>query len=649
MMNSKKWIGGTLLIFLMLTFINVGKIVAQSSTNFKVKKNVLSEAGSPSNSSLFKVDDCLGQASPVGASASANFSLSGGFLAASIALPINPTLSVNPTTLNFTTLVGTNPPTRTFTISNASSGSFNWSISDDMAWLTANPTSGTTSTETDLVTVTVNSASMTAGTYTGTITVTAPGADGSPVTIAVTLTINQVPPNPNPPFIQPADASGAQGSDVTIDININSSGNGNAIDAFGFQFTYDNAKFSFVNANKGNLTQGWANFNAQENSPGVITVGGFNVDAIPQNSQGSIAQITLRVNQCTNGETSLVTIQNLTDDLAGFNIGSGTFTCTSCLLGDVNNDGNISPGDALCAFQIYLNGGTLPSGDCDNPCALYAADVNCTPNGITPGDALYIFQGYMNGDSAPLDCNSGSLKKNQPQSNRAVSLIQIPASRSDELKIVLKVSQIGDLRVFGANIGFPDDLMQLVSVKSSPITELWEAFGGKESIDGVITVGGFHTEAVERDGDASLAEFTFRLLNDVDSAELWLYGLTDDLGKAANLSEEFHVSLNMPNVQQIQSEAVPQKYSLSQNYPNPFNMATDIRYSIPEAAHVTLVIYNARGQRIKTLVSEQQNAGYYAVRWNGKDEQGNNLPSGVYVFQMKTEKFAAAQKLVLIK
>ncbi|MBN1155131.1 hypothetical protein JXB12_09470, partial [candidate division KSB1 bacterium] len=64
-----------------------------------------------------------------------------------------------------------------------------------------------------------------------------------------------------------------------------------------------------------------------------------------------------------------------------------------CALGDVNNDGSITPGDALCAFQTYLNGGTPPAGtECDNECALYAADVNCTPNGITPGDALYIFQ-----------------------------------------------------------------------------------------------------------------------------------------------------------------------------------------------------------------------------------------------------------------
>jgi flagellar hook assembly protein FlgD len=78
-------------------------------------------------------------------------------------------------------------------------------------------------------------------------------------------------------------------------------------------------------------------------------------------------------------------------------------------------------------------------------------------------------------------------------------------------------------------------------------------------------------------------------------------------------------------------------------------METEIRYSIPEAAHVTLTIFNARGQKVRTLVSDRQNSGYYVTRWDGKDESGNDLPSGIYMCRMKTEKFVAAQKLVLIK
>jgi hypothetical protein len=75
-----------------------------------------------------------------------------------------------------------------------------------------------------------------------------------------------------------------------------------------------------------------------------------------------------------------------------------------CNLGDVNDDGLITPGDALCAFQVYLSGGTPPP-DCDNPCALEAADVSCTLNGVTPGDALYIFRAYLDGKTPPLECN----------------------------------------------------------------------------------------------------------------------------------------------------------------------------------------------------------------------------------------------------
>ncbi|HDQ00515.1 MAG TPA: T9SS type A sorting domain-containing protein [bacterium] len=94
---------------------------------------------------------------------------------------------------------------------------------------------------------------------------------------------------------------------------------------------------------------------------------------------------------------------------------------------------------------------------------------------------------------------------------------------------------------------------------------------------------------------------------------------------------------------------IPETFGLSQNYPNPFNPDTEIRYQLPAACHVSLKIYNLMGQQIKTLVNRKQPAGYYAVRWDGKDSNGQNLTSGVYLYRIQAGSFAAGKKLVLIR
>ncbi|MCK4384626.1 MAG: S8 family serine peptidase [candidate division Zixibacteria bacterium] len=95
--------------------------------------------------------------------------------------------------------------------------------------------------------------------------------------------------------------------------------------------------------------------------------------------------------------------------------------------------------------------------------------------------------------------------------------------------------------------------------------------------------------------------------------------------------------------------AEPTRYELFQNYPNPFNPQTKIRYYLPEATWVNLTIYNLLGQRVRTLVDEYQNAGAKAMFWDGKDEKGNQVASGIYFHQLKTEEFSQTRKMVLIR
>ena len=88
---------------------------------------------------------------------------------------------------------------------------------------------------------------------------------------------------------------------------------------------------------------------------------------------------------------------------------------------------------------------------------------------------------------------------------------------------------------------------------------------------------------------------------------------------------------------------------LHQNYPNPFNPATTINYSLKENSKVSLNIYNIKGQKVKQLVNDQLSAGQHSVVWNGKDDNGKSVSSGIYFYKLKTGNFEKARKMMLIK
>ncbi|OGC78512.1 MAG: hypothetical protein A2Z27_00160 [candidate division Zixibacteria bacterium RBG_16_50_21] len=94
---------------------------------------------------------------------------------------------------------------------------------------------------------------------------------------------------------------------------------------------------------------------------------------------------------------------------------------------------------------------------------------------------------------------------------------------------------------------------------------------------------------------------------------------------------------------------VPKEFQLGQNYPNPFNPSTTMKYSLPEAAFVKLEIFNILGQRVKTLVETRQGAGFYTVIWDGKNEAGENVSSGIYFYRLDTEKAKSVKKMVLLR
>ena len=93
----------------------------------------------------------------------------------------------------------------------------------------------------------------------------------------------------------------------------------------------------------------------------------------------------------------------------------------------------------------------------------------------------------------------------------------------------------------------------------------------------------------------------------------------------------------------------PENFSLYQNYPNPFNPETSIHFTVPKMSRVSLAIYDILGRKIRALVSETKAAGSYNVTWNGKNNQGQPLASGLYFYKLQAGEFSATKKMMLLK
>jgi len=102
-------------------------------------------------------------------------------------------------------------------------------------------------------------------------------------------------------------------------------------------------------------------------------------------------------------------------------------------------------------------------------------------------------------------------------------------------------------------------------------------------------------------------------------------------------------SIGKPNAE------LPKKSVLFKNYPNPFNPVTAINYKLSEQNSVELSVYNLLGQKIKTLVSKQQSAGSYTIKWDGKNTAGKSVAGGVYLYRLHSGDFIQTRKMILLR
>lgn len=109
------------------------------------------------------------------------------------------------------------------------------------------------------------------------------------------------------------------------------------------------------------------------------------------------------------------------------------------------------------------------------------------------------------------------------------------------------------------------------------------------------------------------------------------------------------IEQNITDVPNVIDTRLAKTFALNQNYPNPFNPETKITFQFPQASQVTLRIFNILGKEIITLVNEQYQAGKHTVNWDGKDNLGNVVSSGIYFYQLRAGNFTQAKKMILLR
>ncbi len=104
-----------------------------------------------------------------------------------------------------------------------------------------------------------------------------------------------------------------------------------------------------------------------------------------------------------------------------------------------------------------------------------------------------------------------------------------------------------------------------------------------------------------------------------------------------------------PNGVDDYSGGLPSRISLSQNYPNPFNPTTAIEYSLPRQSNVSIEIFDILGRNVRRLLNETKSAGMYKVMWDGTDQNGISVATGIYLYQIQANDFVQTKKMLLLK
>ena len=219
--------------------------------------------------------------------------------------------------------------------------------------------------------------------------------------------------------------------------------------------------------------------------------------------------------------------------------------------------------------------------------------------------------------------------------SRRVGIPRVGTTSEGELTVPIVIDDLTGVLSGEMVISFDSDRLEVLAVEPSA---LLSAYLTEHRItEGKVQVS--FAGAGSGEGSGDVLEVTFRAVGKVVDA---LRGIR--LERVRLNEGQVGVKLvndGMPDV--------PTTYALHPNYPNPFNSETTIRYGVPVPGEVLLLVYNLSGQKVRELVCGSQDAGMHTVQWDGKDDKGREIGSGVYVCRMAAGGYEHIRRMVLVK
>jgi hypothetical protein len=310
------------------------------------------------------------------------------------------------------------------------------------------------------------------------------------------------------------------------------------------------------------------------------------------------------------------------------------WTFTRVLPGDVVVDGVVNLDDVSCAMQIYMW-----NPPCGGPHGQQLADVNCS-NSVTPADARCIHQEIVDGSCGFCDPTvAAALDESVISPLVAVSSVW---TREDTLAVRLSVSNVASLGAFGFYTS-ADPKLKMIGVRRTGASGAFTALEFSTPATFIAVVGAYSLTSVPVTSPVEFIELLFDMSHGLPGSFI-IDGFVDDLSGMATLLVSLGTSVDVPLVET--------GLALHQNHPNPFNPQTTISYELPstsERARVRLSILDISGRIVATLVDEDQSSGPHQVRWEGKDDRGQSVSSGVYFYVLDAGGERRTRKLVLLK
>ncbi|MCK4312583.1 MAG: right-handed parallel beta-helix repeat-containing protein [Candidatus Cloacimonetes bacterium] len=317
------------------------------------------------------------------------------------------------------------------------------------------------------------------------------------------------------------------------------------------------------------------------------------------------------------------------------------------IMGDVSLNTSITAYDASLVLQATVGSITL------NDLQEMVADVSAEL-GVTAYDASLILQyvvglihwfpAEINRDMDPNDpllIETLEYLALQEPSDVILNVGSASAIRGEQVTIPLSIANVSGVTSIQTILEYDSEILSINDISLTGLKNSMNLAFEQDIENGELHIAIAGTEIMYTEGEIVYITFDVdeevKGINNIPITVIQFMANEKDLTELAGSGE-------------IIVQGTPLNFAILQNYPNPFNPTTSIRYQIPEDnSRVSICVYNIKGQLVRTLIDKKQDAGFHQVIWNGTDNTGKKVSSGVYFYRMEFGTFSNVKKLILLK